>query len=159
LRLAVSVSAQDTANSRPSTARVVPVAELRSNVIMLAKLAKLKLMKIPVATTASEPNGVNGPLMPELKEHVPDAERCLEFNTFDRTSQTVVKCQQLPSPPKGLRQPTLRVFADFLGRRRDRQSSGRGEPSESLLRWRSPRTYMPIKHATSRSALSRMQRH
>ena len=78
----------------PSTARVVPVAELRSNVTMLAKLAKL--MKIPVTTTASAPNGANGPLMPELKEHVPDAERCLEFDTFDQTSQTVFKCQQLP---------------------------------------------------------------
>ena len=79
----LSVSAR--CGSRPSTARVIPVAELRSNVTMLAKLAKL--MKIPVTTTASAPNGANGPLMPELKEHVPDAERCFEFNTFDRTSQ------------------------------------------------------------------------
>jgi hypothetical protein len=59
----LSVSAR--CGSRPSTARVVPVAELRSNVIMLAKLAKL--MKIPVTTTASEPNGADGPLMAELK--------------------------------------------------------------------------------------------
>lgn len=37
----------------------VPVADLRRNVEMLAKLATL--LKIPVITTASEPNGPNGP--------------------------------------------------------------------------------------------------
>src|SRR3712207_325573 len=49
----------------------IPIAELRSNVIMLAKLATL--MKIPVITTASEPNGTNGPLMPEINQHAPHA--------------------------------------------------------------------------------------
>jgi nicotinamidase-related amidase len=49
----------------------IPIAELRSNVIMLAKLASL--MKIPVITTASEPNGTNGPLMPEINQHAPHA--------------------------------------------------------------------------------------
>ena len=46
------------------TVKDISVAELRSNTIMLAKLATL--MKIPVITTASEPNGTNGPLMPEI---------------------------------------------------------------------------------------------
>src|SRR4029453_6536695 len=41
----------------------INVSELRANVTMLAKLATL--LKIPVITTASEPNGPNGPLMPE----------------------------------------------------------------------------------------------
>src|SRR3954453_469237 len=51
------------------TVKDIPVAELRSNVVMLAKLATL--MKIPVITTASEPTGTNGPLMPEIHEHAP----------------------------------------------------------------------------------------
>ena len=45
------------------TVKDISVAELRNNTIMLAKLATL--LKIPVITTASEPNGPNGPLMPE----------------------------------------------------------------------------------------------
>jgi nicotinamidase-related amidase len=49
----------------------VPVAELRTNVVILAKVAKLA--KIPVITTASVPDGPNGPLMHELKEVAPDA--------------------------------------------------------------------------------------
>ena len=51
------------------TVKDISVAELRSNVAMLAKLATL--MKIPVITTASEPNGTNGPLMPEIHELAP----------------------------------------------------------------------------------------
>lgn len=53
------------------TVKDISVAELRSNVVMLAKLAKL--MKIPVITTASEPNGTNGPLMPEIHQSAPHA--------------------------------------------------------------------------------------
>lgn len=53
------------------TVKDVPIAELRSNVVMLAKLATL--MKIPVITTASEPNGTNGPLMPEIHQNAPHA--------------------------------------------------------------------------------------
>jgi nicotinamidase-related amidase len=47
------------------------VADLRNNVVMLAKLATL--MKIPVITTASEPSGTNGPLMPEIHQFAPHA--------------------------------------------------------------------------------------
>lgn len=53
------------------TVKDVPVAELRTNVVVLAKLAKLA--RIPVITTASEPGGPNGPLMEELKDAAPDA--------------------------------------------------------------------------------------
>lgn len=53
------------------TVKDINVAELRSNAVTLAKLATL--MKIPVITTASEPNGPNGPLMPELHEVAPHA--------------------------------------------------------------------------------------
>ncbi len=53
------------------TVKDISVAELRSNVVMLAKLATL--MKIPVITTASEPNGTNGPLMPEINQFAPHA--------------------------------------------------------------------------------------
>ena len=41
------------------TVKDISVAELRANTTMLAKLATL--LKIPVMTTASEPNGPNGP--------------------------------------------------------------------------------------------------
>jgi nicotinamidase-related amidase len=53
------------------TVKDISVAELRSNTIMLAKLATL--FKIPVITTASEPNGPNGPLMPEIHQFAPHA--------------------------------------------------------------------------------------
>ena len=53
------------------TVKDISVAELRANTIMLAKLATL--LKIPVITTASEPNGPNGPLMPEIHQAAPQA--------------------------------------------------------------------------------------
>jgi nicotinamidase-related amidase len=62
----------------------ISVAELRANTTMLAKLATL--MKLPVITTASEPNGPNGPLMPEIHEAAPHAvfvPRKGEVNAWD----------------------------------------------------------------------------
>ena len=53
------------------TVKDIGVVELRNNTIMLAKLATL--MKIPVITTASEPKGPNGPLMPEIHQFAPHA--------------------------------------------------------------------------------------
>jgi nicotinamidase-related amidase len=53
------------------TVKDISVTELRNNTIMLAKLASL--LKIPVITTASEPNGTNGPLMPEIHQFAPHA--------------------------------------------------------------------------------------
>jgi nicotinamidase-related amidase len=53
------------------TVKDISVAELRNNTIVLAKLATL--LKIPVITTASEPNGPNGPLMPEIHQFAPHA--------------------------------------------------------------------------------------
>ena len=53
------------------TVKDIGVTELRNNTIMLAKLATL--LKIPVITTASEPNGPNGPLMPEIHQSAPHA--------------------------------------------------------------------------------------
>ena len=66
------------------TVKDIPVAELRSNVVMLAKLATL--MKIPVITTASEPKGTNGPIMPEILQEAPHAvyvTRQGEVNAWD----------------------------------------------------------------------------
>lgn len=66
------------------TVKDISVAELRSNTEMLAKLATL--MKIPVITTASEPNGTNGPLMPEIHALAPHAvyvPRKGEVNAWD----------------------------------------------------------------------------
>ncbi|MBI1382644.1 MAG: isochorismatase family protein [Planctomycetaceae bacterium] len=53
------------------TVKDIPVAELRANTVVLAKIAELA--NIPVITTASEPNGPNGPLMPELAAAAPRA--------------------------------------------------------------------------------------
>jgi nicotinamidase-related amidase len=53
------------------TVKDISVAELRANTTMLARLATV--LKIPVITTASEPNGPNGPLMPEIHESAPHA--------------------------------------------------------------------------------------
>ena len=53
------------------TVKDIPLQELRTNAVVLAKGAVLA--KVPVVTTASEPNGPNGPLMPELHEAAPSA--------------------------------------------------------------------------------------
>jgi len=66
------------------TVKDISVAELRANTTMLAKLATL--LKIPVITTASEPGGPNGPLMPEIHEAAPHAvfvPRKGEVNAWD----------------------------------------------------------------------------
>lgn len=66
------------------TVKDISVTELRTNTVMLAKLATL--LKIPVITTASEPNGPNGPLMPEIHQFAPHAvyvPRKGEVNAWD----------------------------------------------------------------------------
>jgi len=66
------------------TVKDVGITELRNNTIMLAKLATL--LKIPVITTASEPNGPNGPLIPEIHQFAPHAvyvPRKGEVNAWD----------------------------------------------------------------------------
>jgi nicotinamidase-related amidase len=49
----------------------IPVADLRRNVSALAKVATL--LKLPVITTASVPDGPNGPLIPEIHKYAPHA--------------------------------------------------------------------------------------
>ena len=66
------------------TVKDIPVADLRRNVEMIARLATL--LDIPVITTASEPAGTNGPLMPEIHELAPHAvyvARKGEVNAWD----------------------------------------------------------------------------
>jgi nicotinamidase-related amidase len=66
------------------TVKDISIAELRANTTLLAKLATL--LKIPVITTASEPNGPNGPLMPEIHQAAPHAvyvPRKGEVNAWD----------------------------------------------------------------------------
>ena len=58
----------DHQNGLFQTVKDVPLAELRTNTVVLAKVAKLA--KIPLITTASVPDG---PLMHELQEMAPDA--------------------------------------------------------------------------------------
>ena len=62
----------------------IPVAELRANTAILAKLAAI--LKIPVITTASVPDGPNGPLMPEIHQFAPHSvyvPRRGEVNAWD----------------------------------------------------------------------------
>ena len=66
------------------TVKDIPVAELRANVSALARIATL--LKLPVITTASLPEGPNGPLMPEINELAPHAvyvPRQGEVNAWD----------------------------------------------------------------------------
>ncbi|MEW5684466.1 MAG: isochorismatase family protein [Pseudomonadota bacterium] len=66
------------------TVKDIPVADLRRNVEMIARLASL--LGIPVITTASEPAGSNGPLMPEIHQLAPHAvyvPRKGEVNAWD----------------------------------------------------------------------------
>ena len=53
------------------TVKDVTVAELRANVSALARIATL--LKLPIITTASVPDGPNGPVMPEIAELAPQA--------------------------------------------------------------------------------------
>lgn len=62
----------------------VPLPQLRANVIALAKAATAA--KIPVITTASVPQGPNGPLIPEIHQFAPHAlyvARKGEINAWD----------------------------------------------------------------------------
>lgn len=66
------------------TVKDIPVADLRRNVEMIARLCTL--LNIPVITTASEPAGTNGPLMPEIHQLAPHAvyvPRKGEVNAWD----------------------------------------------------------------------------
>lgn len=66
------------------TVKDIPVADLRRNVEMIARLSTL--LNIPVITTASEPAGTNGPLMPEIHQLAPHAvyvPRKGEVNAWD----------------------------------------------------------------------------
>ena len=60
------------------------VPELRRNVTALAKVATMQ--KIPVITTASEPEGPNGPVIPEIHQVAPHAQfvaRQGQINAWD----------------------------------------------------------------------------
>ena len=66
------------------TVKDISVTELRNNTMLLARLATM--FNIPVITTASEPNGPNGPLIPELAQAAPRAvfvPRKGEVNAWD----------------------------------------------------------------------------
>lgn len=66
------------------TVKDMPMTELRTNATTLAKIATLA--KIPVITTASVPQGPNGPLIPEIHKYAPHAQyvaRRGEINAWD----------------------------------------------------------------------------
>ena len=62
----------------------IDVPSLRNNVIALAKAARLA--KVPTFTTASVPDGPNGPLIPEIHQYNPEAvyiPRTGQINAWD----------------------------------------------------------------------------
>jgi nicotinamidase-related amidase len=62
----------------------IPVPDLRRNATALAKVATL--LKIPVLTTASVPDGPNGPLIPDIHRAAPHAQfipRQGQINAWD----------------------------------------------------------------------------
>jgi len=66
------------------TVKDITVAELRANVSALARTATL--LKLPIITTASVPDGPNGPVMPEIEKLAPHAvyvPRKGEVNAWD----------------------------------------------------------------------------
>jgi nicotinamidase-related amidase len=66
------------------TVKDIGIVELRANTDMLTKLAVMH--GIPVITSASEPSGPNGPLIPEIRQSAPDATyvpRKGEVNAWD----------------------------------------------------------------------------
>ena len=66
------------------TVKDMPMPELRNNAAALAKMATL--CKIPVITTASVPEGPNGPMIPEIHQNAPHAKyvaRKGEINAWD----------------------------------------------------------------------------
>jgi nicotinamidase-related amidase len=66
------------------TVKDITVAELRANVMALARIATL--LKLPIITTASVPDGPNGPVMPEIAKLAPQAvyvPRHGEVNAWD----------------------------------------------------------------------------
>lgn len=67
-----------------STVKDITVAELRANVMALTQIATL--LKLPIITTASVPDGPNGPVMPEIAQLAPQAvyvPRHGEVNAWD----------------------------------------------------------------------------
>ena len=75
------------------TVRDISVSDLRRNVEMIARLATL--LDIPVVTTASEPAGPNGSLMPEIHEYAPHAvyvPRNGEVNAWDNDDFVATVC-------------------------------------------------------------------
>lgn len=67
-----------------NTVQDMPVPDLRNNAIALAKTASL--LDIPVVTTASVPDGPNGPLISEIHEFAPHAQfvpRTGQINAWD----------------------------------------------------------------------------
>ena len=66
------------------TVKDISIAELRANTAMLARLAAL--LNIPLITSASVPDGPNGPLMPEIHQsatHAVFVPRKGEINAWD----------------------------------------------------------------------------
>ena len=66
------------------TVKDITVAELRANVMALVRIGTL--LKLPIITTASVPEGPNGPVMPEIAKLAPQAvfvPRQGEVNAWD----------------------------------------------------------------------------
>ena len=60
----------------------MPFTTVRAHASALARMATLS--KMPVITTASVPQGPNGPLIPEIHEHAPHALSLIHISTSCR---------------------------------------------------------------------------
>jgi nicotinamidase-related amidase len=80
--------------------RDMELQELRSLVTALARVSYLA--KIPTFTTASVPDGPNGPLIPEIHQYNPDAvyiPRTGQINAWDNPAWVkATKHSSLPAP-------------------------------------------------------------
>ncbi len=75
------------------TVKDIPIQDLRTNTLVLAKIAEHA--KAPIITTASEPNGPNGPPMPELALAAPSAKyvaRKGEVSAWFSQEKTIKGC-------------------------------------------------------------------
>jgi nicotinamidase-related amidase len=100
----------------------MPMGDLRAHAVTLAKVATLA--KIPVITTASAPQGPNGPLIPEIHKFAPHAKyvaRRGEINAWDNpdfvaaakaTPGGVQKVEKIMAPLSEDMNQALQVFTE-----------------------------------------------
>jgi len=122
----------------------IDMLRLRHNVSALAKVSRLA--KLPTFTTASVPDGPNGPLIPEIHRYNPEAihiPRTGQINTWDNPNwveaiqktgrKTLLIAATLTSVCLSF--PTLSASRLATGSSRSSTLRGTGPPWEPRSRW------------------------